>query len=76
MSTTIEYRVRPVVRYIVTRFSSTSHDNGKSQAGSQVCGEFDNADMANTVANAMSATEPGSVAYCAEPGIDDTFATE
>jgi hypothetical protein len=56
MTKTIEYRVRPVTRYIVTRFWS---ENGGdlNGAGSSQHGEFDNADTAYQVGYALCAAE-------------------
>ena len=48
----IEYKVRPVGRYIVTRWSDDT-------AGSTNMGEFPGQDLASTVARALAATEPG-----------------
>lgn len=50
----IEYRVRPVTRYIVTRYMTA---DGASDAGSSVAGEYDNADMAYEVAYALARAE-------------------
>jgi len=46
----IEYRVRPVTRYQITRFHQ--EDAG---AGCETLGVFDNAGMANLVADALAA---------------------
>jgi hypothetical protein len=46
---TIEYKVRPVTRYIVTRFES----DGES-GGSEVCGEFDREENAMRVGFALA----------------------
>jgi hypothetical protein len=63
----IEYRVRPVTRYIVTRFHSdyevyadgdTVCVASRGEAGCETCGEFDNEDMAQRVAEALAGAEP------------------
>lgn len=64
----IEYRVRPVTRYIVTRFYSeistvVSPDGVTASttcgaSGSDVCGEFVNQEMAQRVATALGQSEP------------------
>jgi hypothetical protein len=50
--TKIEYRVRPVTRYIVTRFES-----GDTHVGSTQHGEFDNGEIAYHVAYALCRAE-------------------
>lgn len=57
-----EYRVRPVVRYVVTRYChpyEVQTDNGiiSVPGGSEVIGEFHNEDRASEVAEAMTKTE-------------------
>lgn len=49
MTQVIEYRVRPVIRFMVTRFEEA--DGGGSCVG---CGEFDNEDMALEVGSALA----------------------
>ena len=53
---TIEYRVRPVTRYIVTRFEA----HGSSEGASSYMGELDSEHLAQRVAAALVASEPGS----------------
>lgn len=48
----VEYRVRPVTRYIVTRYEST-----ENSAGCDPLGEFDNADTAQAVGYALCRAE-------------------
>ncbi len=48
----VEYRVKPVTRYIITRF----HSDGRS-GGVEECGEFRNGNSAYTVARALSEFE-------------------
>lgn len=50
----IEYRVRPVTRYVVTRFHE---DAAGKTGGSSVKGEYDNADMAYEVGYALCKEE-------------------
>lgn len=57
MSELIEYRVRPVTRYIVTRFESHDHPDGRSGGGSRPLGEFDSADTAYEVGYALCKAE-------------------
>lgn len=52
----VEFVVRPVTRYIVTRYSKSlqdSYDLGRSEN----CGEFPNVGLANRTAHALSLTE-------------------
>lgn len=49
----IEYRVRPVTRYVVTRY----HEGDGGTAGSEVKGTFDNPDIAHEVAYALCREE-------------------
>lgn len=53
--TLIEYRVRPVTRYIVTRFEGHG-PGGQAGSNASVCGrgEFDNADTAYAVGYALA----------------------
>lgn len=46
----IEYRVRPVTRFIVTRFHET--DGGRT-GGTETKGEYENYDVAHEVAHAL-----------------------
>lgn len=48
----IEYRVRPVTRYVVTRFHSERHGGGCSTKG-----EYENANVAYEVARALCQAE-------------------
>lgn len=52
MSELIEYRVKPVTRYIVTRFEK--REGGVCSIGSIGRGEFDRADIAYEVAYALA----------------------
>lgn len=52
MTDLIEYKVRPVARYVVTRYES----RGKA-GGSEQLGEFDNAETAHAVAYALCRAE-------------------
>lgn len=52
----IEYKVRPVTRFVVTRY----HQN-EASAGVETCGEFDNARQAGLVAGALAANDDGNV---------------
>lgn len=48
----IEYRVRPVTRYIVTRYCEMNDGGGVS-----TCGEYDNEEVAYQVGYALAKTE-------------------
>ena len=48
----VEFVVRPVTRYIVTRYSKT-----ETTSNSENCGEFLNVGLANRTAHALSLTE-------------------
>jgi hypothetical protein len=50
----LEYRVRPITRYVVTRYEETV---GGRTGGSSQCGEYDNADIAHEVAYALCKQE-------------------
>lgn len=54
MSDLIEYKVRPVTRYVVTRFRRIGSENG---TGSEIHGEFDNSEIAYAVAYALCRAE-------------------
>ena len=54
----VEYQVRPVNRYVVTRYESITEDSGLCSGGSQVVGEFDSAPAAAKVMEAMKASDP------------------
>lgn len=58
MTKTIEYRIRPITKFIVTRW--LSYDDGESAGGgSEACGEFPNEEQALTAARGLVALEPG-----------------
>lgn len=64
---TIEYRVRPVTRYIVTRYhSENDEDTGLSGGGVETIGEFQNSQQANRVAVALSKDEGAEYSACLE----------
>lgn len=48
----VEFVVRPVTRYIVTRYSKT-----ETTGNSENCGEFPNVGLANRTAHALSLAE-------------------
>ena len=52
VSRKVEFVVRPVTRYIVTRYSKT-----ETTGSSENCGEFPNVGLANRAAHALSLTE-------------------
>ena len=58
MDTKIEYRVRPVTRFIVTRFEQQTNQEGDViAAASTQCGEYDNFDKAYEVGYALAAAD-------------------
>lgn len=61
---TIEYRVRPVTRYIVTRFERQDDNNGLCSGGSEGCGEFDREDSAEKIAMALANAETHGRVIC------------
>lgn len=70
MNAVVEYRVRPVVRHIVTK-----HVTGPNEGGCSVVAEFDNENMANVVRSSLEASESlskrvGSVDECHAMGIN------
>lgn len=50
----VEYKVRPVTRYIVTRYERKNQVSGAQTSSSENCGEFDNVRKANCVASALA----------------------
>lgn len=54
MTSKIEYRVRPITRYIVTRYEENLQSGA---AGSVQCGEYDNVNTAYAVGYALCAKE-------------------
>lgn len=55
---TIEYRVRPVTRYIVTRYTCERLENGNENGGScETKGEFDSQETAYHVGYALAKEE-------------------
>jgi len=57
MSEQIEYRVRPVTRYIVTRFAALPAGGGGMSIGSETRGEYDNPNTAYEVGYALCKAE-------------------
>lgn len=53
----IEYRVRPVTRFHVTRYEREDHENGLCSGGCESRGEFDNEETAYQVAYALARAE-------------------
>ncbi|HEY5850874.1 MAG TPA: hypothetical protein VIT62_08945 [Lysobacter sp.] len=53
----VEYRVRPVVRYVVTRWHQELDDRGCSGAGCETVGEYPNEEVAERVLRALEADE-------------------
>lgn len=61
--TKIEYRVRPVTRYIVTRWEGTDDPRAACSNGSSTLGEYDNADTAYEVGYALCKAEHDRLGY-------------
>jgi hypothetical protein len=59
---TVEYRVRPVTRYVVTRFVG-ERDEAVGACGSETRGEFDNIDVAYEVGYALAKAEHEQLGY-------------
>jgi hypothetical protein len=57
METKIEYRVRPVTRYIVTRYEAQSDGVVETDGGSTQHGEFDDFNTAYAVGYALAKAE-------------------
>lgn len=55
----VEYKIRPVTRYIVTRFEAGDDGSGSST----VQGEYDSADVAYDVGYALSRAEHERLGY-------------
>lgn len=64
----VEYRVRPVTRYIITRFHSETTPTGGGQVGSEMLGEFDNQVKAELIAQALVEKEVGAKYITECPG--------
>ena len=60
----VEIRVRPVTRYVVTRYEGEVREDGRCSAGCSSLGEFDHEYYAERVAAAVRAFEKTS--ECAE----------
>lgn len=73
MSDFVELRVRPVTRYVVTRYN---RDGETRLSSSGVMGEFQNADLANAMALCMKAQEPLARVVTSEGMIHDPVETE
>lgn len=64
MNAQIEYRLRPVTRWIVTRYETELPQDGVTSKGtSSQHGEFDNADTAYAVGYALAAAEHQRLGY-------------
>jgi hypothetical protein len=66
MTKIVEYRVRPVTRYVVTRFESEITSNGSACGGCEERGEFSNGDVAYQVGYALCKAEHETLGY--QPG--------
>lgn len=59
----VEYTVRPVVRFFVTRWADGVSQGSTWNSGSSYFGTFDSTAQANHVATALAAQEEGSAAH-------------
>lgn len=50
----VEYKVRPVTRYVITEWADPELPNVEFSGGSKAMGEFDNYKIANSVCSAMA----------------------
>lgn len=73
---TVEIRVRPVTRYVVTRYESHATGNGKGCASSASLGEFDNTENADRVAMAIKRTEPNARVVTSDGVVHDPVQTK
>lgn len=76
MADKIQYRVRPVTRYMVHRYEETALSDGREGYSSRAyaLGEFDNEELAFNLAALLTTTEPGAVmldGFGGEPGSED-----
>ena len=62
MTKTVEYRVRPMTRYHVTRYEEQEHEDGCNSGGVESLGTFDNLEAANRVCVQLAASEPNATA--------------
>lgn len=63
----IEYAVRPVIRYFVTRFEDGRSQGAAWNTGSSFMGAFDGVDQANRVCAALAASEDGALVKLLAP---------
>ena len=56
----VEYRVRKVDRFIITRYTHETTPTGGSSGGCETLGEFDNALKAEVIAQALAKSDEGS----------------
>lgn len=56
----VEYQVRPVTRYIITRYHNETTPTGGASGGVETIGEFDNQVRAELIARALVNQEAGS----------------
>lgn len=58
----IEYRVRPVTRFVVTRYEQ-QEDGNRNSGGCSTLGEYDNQDLAYQVGYALCKAEHGRLGW-------------
>lgn len=58
---TVEFRVRPVVRYLVTQFTKEEAPNSAIGVGSATIGEFANEELATRIAISLAQHSDGDV---------------
>ena len=59
----VEYRVRPVTRYIVTRFHEDKRPDGTEKGSSELKGEFHSHEAAYEIAYALARDEHERLGY-------------
>lgn len=53
----LEYRVKPVTRYVITRYYAIENESGDCSGSTETRGEYDNADVAWEVAYSLCERE-------------------
>ena len=66
VSTEIEYKIRPVTRYIVTRFEKVTGPGDNNYSGSEECGEFLSKEQAYKIGHALCRVDHQRLGYDAE----------
>lgn len=67
MKHAVEYRVRPVTRFVVTKWEQRAYADGQQACGSSTCGEFDQEHIAVAVRDALEAAHRSRLPETAPP---------